>query len=467
MTIKKICAGACLAALLFSAVPARAGLFEFTLQDEMKYGRQIEVLIKSIMPIVEDPEVKLYVQGIVDNIVSTLPPQPYKFETNVVLHPTLNAFAMPGGFVFVHTGLIQHLEHESQLAGVLAHEVAHVTQRHIAGRIQKGQIISLASMAVGMLGAVAGGGGDASTAMVMGSVAAGQAAILNYSRADESDADQFGLQYLVSAGYNPHGLGGGFGKIREMSLGRGSKTPAYLSTHPDITSRLTSLNSRLQSMSADILNRPENDERFLRVQTLIWARYGDTQHATQIFASRDPKNPMTSLGKGILATRQNKVLEAEAAFDEALKLAPRDALILREAGSFHYNKGDMGIARVQLESALKQDPDDYLARFYFARLLDDEGNSSAAQDQYRRVLRNVPDDAEVHSFYGRSLGASQQLFRGYLHLAYAAMYGNDERRTDSWLDKAKASVQGPQDEGELERFNQVFQERKKVWKELR
>lgn len=463
MMHKKIAVWLGLAMLLFSAVPARADLFEFTLSDEMKYGRQFEVLVKSMMPLVEDPEVKNYVQGIVDKIVATLPPQPYKFQTSVILHPSLNAFATPGGFVFVHTGLIQSLEHESHLAGVLSHEIAHVTQRHIAGRIQRGQFVSIASMATAILGGIAGGGGDASQAAVMGASAAGTAAMLNYSRADESDADQFGLQYLIAAGYNPRGMGGAFEKIQEMSRGRGSNFPEYLSTHPDITSRLTILNSRLQSMSPDILKRPESDDRFLRVQTLIWARFGDGQHAAQIFASRDPKNPVTQLGKGILAARLNRVADAEAAFAEAVRLAPDDPLILREAGAFHYSKGDIRIAKEQLERGLQLDPDDYMGRFFYARLLDDQGDSAAAQDNYRTVLRFVPEDAEVHTYYGRSLGNSRKLFQGYLHLAYASMYSNDERRASSWMDKARSAASGPQEEADLKRFHEIFQERKKIW----
>lgn len=114
--------------MLFSPMQAGASLFgEFTLQDEMKMGREFEVLVKSTMPIIEDPVVRDYVQDVVDRIVEPLPPQPYKFPANVVLHNSLNAFAAPGGFVFVFSGLIMHLNHESELAGVLSHEVAHVT----------------------------------------------------------------------------------------------------------------------------------------------------------------------------------------------------------------------------------------------------------------------------------------------------------------------------------------------------
>lgn len=454
----------CLISLLLWPLHARAALFgEFGLEDEMKMGREFEALVKASMPLVEDPEVKLYVQSVVDRIVAQLPPQPYKFQTSVMLHSSLNAFAAPGGFVFVHTGLLQNLNHESELAGVLSHEIAHVTQRHIARRIERGQVISVASLLGAILGALAGGGGSGSGAAMTAASAAGQAAMLSYSRTDESDADQFGIRYLVDAGYNPKGLSGAFSKIQELSFGRGANFPEYLSTHPDLTARLATMASRIQSMPADIRNRPEDDKRFLRVQTLIWAHFGDPQHAAQVFAGRDQQDPMTHLGLGMLAARQNRVRDAEASFAQALKLAPRDYLVLREAGVFHYNMGDIKVARQQLEQGLKLNPEDYRGLFYYARLLDDEGDSQGALAAYRKVLRHVPEDAEVHTYYGRSLGTSQKLFEGYLHLAYAAVYSNDERKADSWRDKAKASARTPEERAELERFNKVFQERRKLW----
>lgn len=459
----------CLVGLLLSpvlpeAVPASAALFgEFGLKDEMEMGRKFEVLVKSRLPLVEDPEVRSYVQSVVDRIVATLPPQPYSFQTSVLLNNQVNAFATPGGFVFVHTGLIQHLDHESELAGVLSHEVAHVTQRHIARRVERGQVVSVASLLGAVLGALAGGGGQGSGAAVAAASAAGQAAMLNYSRADESDADQFGLQYLVAAGYNPAGLSGAFRTIQEQSFGRGAHFPTYLSTHPDLTTRLAALASRIRTLPGDVQARPEDDSRFRRVQTLIWARYGDPQHAAQVFSRRDVADPMTHLGLGILHSRQNRVREAEKEFGEALRLAPEDPLILRESGIFHYDKGDLRTARQQLERGLELAPDDYMGQFYYARLLDDAGDSRGAQELYRRVLRHVPEDAEVHTYYGRSLGRSNQVFEGYLHLAYAAVYSNDERRARSWEEKARASAETSRDKAELERFSEISEERRKIW----
>ena len=461
---------ACSLGMIFSPVQADALLFgKFGLQEEMKMGREFEVLVKSSLPIIEDPEVREYVQDIVDRIVKTLPPQPYKFPASVVLHNSLNAFAAPGGFVFVFTGLIMNLSHESELAGVLAHEIAHVSQRHIAGRIERGRAVSLASLLGVVAGVAAGlaGGGAAAGAAMMGTAAASSAAMLNYSRIDEDDADRFGLQYLIKAGYNPKGMGGAFEVLRSQNWGSGSSMPAYLSTHPDITMCLASLRAYTQGMPSDLLNRKEDDKRFHRIQTLLWARHGDAAMAAQTFAKRGDRDAINVMGKGMLAARQNRVKDAEKFFAAALKLAPRDELVLREAGIFEYEKGDIGKSRRYLEQALKISPQDYYASFYYARLLDDGGESRKAQERYREVLRYVPEDREVHTSYGRSLGKSGRLCEGYLHLAYASLYSGEEGRASSWLGKAKASIKTEEDKRAVKRYEEKAKERAKIIKEAR
>ena len=460
-----------MAGMLFSPMQAGASLFgEFTLQDEMKMGREFEVLVKSTMPIIEDPVVRDYVQDVVDRIVKPLPPQPYKFPANVVLHNSLNAFAAPGGFVFVFSGLIMHLNHESELAGVLAHEVAHVTQRHIAGRMERGRIISVASL-LGMVAGVAAGlagGGNAGGAAVMGSAAAGSAAMLNYSRLDEDDADRFGLKYLVDAGYNPRGMGGAFEVLRSQDWGGGSAVPTYLSTHPDLNARLAKLRADLQSMPSNLKNRREDDGRFRRVQALLWARHGDAAHAEQIFARGGERDPVSLMGRAMLAARQNRVKDARHLFEAALKLAPKDALILREAGIFEYTKGgELERARRYLNDSLRLSPGDYYGLFFYARILDDSGDRAGAQQRYREVLRHVPEDSEVHTYYGRSLGAVNKLSEGYLHLAYAALYGNDQRRADNWLEKAKASARSNEEKKAVKTYEEKAAARAKIMKEAR
>ena len=453
-------------ALLFclQTVTAHAALFgSFGIKDEQELGRKFDVLVRSRMPLVEDPEIKGYIQSIVNRLSGAFPSQPFPFNANVLLHNSMNAFAVPGGYVFVHTGLLMQMEHESELAGVLAHELAHVTQRHIATRMERAQAVTLASL-VGALGAALLGGGAGTGALLAGSMAAGQAAMLNYSRIDETEADQMGLQYLVGAGYPPQGLVTSFEKMRRKQWTSGIDIPEYASTHPDIGNRINEMQARIRGLPAAVRNRKDDDARFNRVKTLIWARYGEPETAARLFAGAAAKNDcLALLGQGILAERRNQVKEANVAFDKALRCSPNDALVQREAGRFYYSKGDARAGQTLLR-ALNLDPNDIMAQFFYARVLDDSGDKRSAHQYYEKVLRRLPQDSEVHYTYGRSLGEAGRVFEAYLHLAYGSLYQNDKRKTESWLKQAKTAARTPQDQERLKRFEEIYAERQAVWK---
>ena len=147
----------------------------------------------------------------------------------------------------------------------------------------------------------------------------------------------------------------------------------------------------------------------------------------------------------------------------ALACAPGDALVVREAGRFYYNKGDARAGRTLLR-ALELDPNDIMAQFFYARLLDGSGDKASAHKYYQQVLRRLPQDAEVHYYYGRSLGEAGKVFDAYLHLAYSSLYQNDKRKTESWLKQARPLARTPVEQDQLKRFEAIYAERQEVWK---
>jgi len=435
------------------------------IKDEVEMGRKFDMLVRSQMPMIDDPEVTMYVRSIVDRLLATLPPQPFKYTTGVIRHNALNAFAVPGGYIYVFSGLIMNFDTESELAGVLAHELAHVTQRHVASRIERGQMLTLGALLVAVAGVALGG--SAGGAAVMGAMTASQSAMLNYSRIDENEADHQGFQYLTKAGYAPQGMVDAFQKLRRKSrMSGGGNIPTYLSTHPDIGDRITNIAARIDSSPQSIRNRKEDNTRFQRVKTLLLARYGDVDAARQIFAKGPAQDCLARMGEGILLARRNNIPNAAKAFEKALQCGPDDALVLREAGVFHYNRGDQSRAGPLLLRAMTKDPGDYVARFYYARLMDDTGKPQTAHAYYQEVLRHLPDDADVHEFYGRSLGKAHMLFPAYLHLAYAAMYSNNKKKTEQFMGQAKGAIRSPADQAQFDRFSARYKERSEIWKEV-
>jgi predicted Zn-dependent protease len=168
---------------------------------------------------------------------------PYTFDFHLLRDPeTLNAFALPGGQVFITEGLLEKLEDDAQLAGVLGHEIGHVINRHAAEHMATGQLGQLMTMAVGVAATDEQGRGQRA-AMVAAMI--NQMLQLKYSRNDELEADRVGMDYMTQAGYDPAAM---LGVMRILSdASKGGRTPAILSTHPYPEQRLEEIKRYLAS----------------------------------------------------------------------------------------------------------------------------------------------------------------------------------------------------------------------------
>jgi len=215
---------------------------------ERKLGEAIMVQGRRDPEYISDPDISQYLENMGRKLGAYAPGGAPQIEVFGVRNPEINAFAMPGGFIGVHTGLIVGSGSESEVAGVVAHEIAHVTQRHIArGLTQQRQNshIAMASIAAALLAALVPGGGQAA----MGIAAFGQAAAidrqLGFSREAEQEADRNGLEMLRKAGYDPNGMAAMFGRLtKASSLNEGRGGGAYVSTHPLSLQRMTDMQNR-------------------------------------------------------------------------------------------------------------------------------------------------------------------------------------------------------------------------------
>lgn len=458
--------GLCIAVQLALAPLAQAISLggDFGVKDEIELGEKFRQYILAHMALVEDPLVTSYVRGLVEKLKQEIPAQPFPIQTSVLLNQTLNAFAAPGGYLYVHTGLLLQMEHEAEVAGVLAHELGHVTQRHIAQRIEQMQKISLVSL----LGALAGmllskGDADVGNAVLMGSMAASQQAMLQYSRDDEREADQAGMNYLTRAGFPASGMLGAFQKIQKLQWLTGSGAPEYLSTHPGISERIQSMEQLIKRRQSEGLEPTNDDSRFLKVRTLVRARLTDPSIALAWYENIHDRTCLDKLGLAIVLSRLNRVNDAQAAFDEAMRCAPDDALFAREAGRFQFNVGRFDQAAANLQRAVFLDPDDLMALFFYARLLGEKGQFEEALKYYKRLIKELPEDSEIRYYTGRLLGEHGRLFEAHLQLAYAALYRNDRKETNFHKKKAEELVKTMEEESMLATFEEDLEKRSEFW----
>ncbi|SKA72036.1 Putative Zn-dependent protease, contains TPR repeats [Paucidesulfovibrio gracilis DSM 16080] len=423
-----------LALVLGLATPAMALFTEVTVADEAEMGREFHQQIVKSMPLVEDPMITGYVEDVVQRVVDAMPPQPYRVTSTVIRNGSMNAFAVPGGYVYVLTGLMLNLKTEDQLAAVICHEMGHVSQRHVAKRMEDMELASIGSYVGLIAGAFLGATGGENNrnlgqALMMTSQAGAATAFLVYTKANEVEADHVGLTYLVDAGYRPQALAETFQIMLDKRWGMtGNKSlPSYLSTHPAMSERMAYLRLRTKELPPKALAQRADNSRFLRVQAVIRGNLSDPTASLAHFNSMAPGDftCLDYMSHGMVLARVNKQAEATHAFERALECGGNDPLVLREAGGFFFRSGQFDKAEPLLKKALVRDPTDALTLFYNARLLGEKKQFPQAIKTMRLVLKEVPRDAEVHYHLGRLLGESGDLFAAHLHLAYSALYGHD------------------------------------------
>jgi predicted Zn-dependent protease len=222
----------------------------FTPLQEQRLGESIMREIRADRSFYDDAEATDYLNNLGNRLAARSPDARQEFDFFLIRDGQINAFALPGGFIGINTGLILASQGESELASVVAHEVAHVTQRHIARMLdqqRQSNVTALASMAAALL--LSRVSGDAAqAAMAFGQASAIQSQ-LNFTRENERDADRVGLQILDQAGFDPHAMASFFERLQRATRIYEGGAPSYLRTHPLTFERIADIQNRMQAMS--------------------------------------------------------------------------------------------------------------------------------------------------------------------------------------------------------------------------
>jgi predicted Zn-dependent protease len=216
-------------------------------ETEMQIGRSIYKSLRDTERVVTDPEIQEYIQDVGQKLSANAQNGDFRFTFFVVDDPAINAFALPGGYVGVHSGLLLATKNESELAGVMAHEISHVTQRHISRAIFANQRASILTMAA-MLGAILLGAVSGSGDVISGAVAAAQSISaqqqINFTRANEYEADRVGVGVLADSGFDPYGMPDFFETLGRQSSASAYQAPEFLRTHPVTVNRIAETRAR-------------------------------------------------------------------------------------------------------------------------------------------------------------------------------------------------------------------------------
>ena len=427
--------------------------YSITVKEEEDMAREMMAVIHKYYEFVDDPVVLEYVNKIGYRILSALPQQPFKYQFHVIKDDVYNAFATPAGHIFVYTGLLDAMEEEEELAGIIGHEIAHVYCRHISQKIERSKkigIATLAGIAAGILLGV-GGAGEAANAVTMGSVAAGQSAELSYSRENEMQADQFGLKFITEAGYSASGLLKILKKIRSKTWFGSDQIPKYLMTHPAVEDRIAYIGSWLESSKPIPL---VNQDDFKRMHTRVETRYGDEDTvlaSLKAEVARNPGDPMAHYRYGLILARAGKRQEAIEQIRMALTKRAFDPFILADLGWVYFLDGQFSHALKTLESAGKMIPDDADCLFYLGRTQMEMGNLNEAADSLLKLTRKHPDYTPGFYFLGQSLGQQQKFGDAYYYLGIFYLKKRDFKNAQVQL---KQALKHQQDDEKRKKINE-------------
>ena len=329
-------------------------------EDEKRIGLEFMRQVRHQLKLEEDVSSNEYIQQLGDKLASQIDTRGQTFTFFIISDSSINAFAGPGGFIGVHTGLIQAAKTEGELASVLAHEISHVVQRHLLRSMESSKNMSLATF--GAIVAAMILGGEVGEAVFASTIAGTTQNQLSYSRAHEQEADRVGIEMLARAQYDPNDMPNFFETLHRRNRFSHQDVPELLLTHPVTTSRIADTRARVASYkklgrSDSLANKmPHTSSASASRFDLIKARL---EILTETVGSEINENILTKTNK----TENRKT----------------NQLTLYRAGLRHYQRGNYKKARTQFETLLQQEP---LRILYLAAGAENE----IADKQYAKAI---------------------------------------------------------------------------------
>jgi len=438
-TTRHACLALVLAAILFlTAIPLPARAAGLTIEEEKKLGREIYEKLEKANALSKNQKVVDYIRKIGAQILAQQQRVPFDFTFNVINSSAINAFATPGGYIYIFRGLITLAENESELASVMAHEIAHANARHINAMMEKSQKLNMAALAGVIAGALLGGAGGAGAAVAMGTMAGAQTLALQYSREHEEEADRYGMGYLAAAGYDPKSMVD-FMKLMRRHEYYSNLVPSYFLTHPGTSDRIRYLDNLLDARYT-AKGKESIVGGFRRIQVEMLMEEKNLEPVLARFRDELKKNPAdvnALYGLAVVQAKLGQTKDAETNIRAALKLAPEDPEILRDAGIIAYLAGNYPDAAQFLRQAYQRNDGDAETVLYLGKVYEQAGDYFTALELYRKALAAGIADDQIH--YGLATAHGKLDNPGESHYWFGTYFKNRKKK-DSALFHYRAAL---------------------------
>jgi predicted Zn-dependent protease len=361
----------------------------YTEDEEREIGMQFDRALQGQVRVIHDPVVIAFLDDLGQSIVRSAEPQPFVYRFRVIDAPSLNAFAVFGGYIYVHSGTLLAASSVDELAGVLGHEVAHVRMRHHARMQEKTKIPDM----LASIGGIAASAATGEAGIGMATQSVNQALKLHFSREFEAEADHHGTLYMAEAGYDPAGIARFFQRIMDEQKDMPDGIPPYLYSHPEVDRRIGYVEAQASRLEAAAPVDPALQERMVAVQARL-AQLLDQGRASLIDRRPGPHRARTDF-------------------------------LLQESREAREN-GDGALALDLLGRAEAGDPNDPRVHFHTAELLFESGRHTEAIGSYHQTIRLDPTHALVFYRLGESHKALGERERAVFAFEQAALRAGEK-----------------------------------------
>lgn len=385
----------------------------FSDQEEQTMGRAIMRDVYADPRYLDDTEIETYLNQLGYKLVSVSTRNQREFNFFVVNDPSINAFAMPGGNIGVHTGLLLSAQGESELASVVAHEIAHVTQDHIARMVasqSQSYWPTMAALALALLAARSNP--NVASAAIASTQAFSIQNQLNYSRDYEREADRLGYEMMARGGYDPRGMSGFFNRLQRANRFYDSSAPAYLRTHPLTSDRIADMQARSENAP---YQQVEDSLDFQLVRARLRAQEDSPADAVRaarniLKEKRYSNETAARYGLATALVRARQFKEAESEVQKLLSGKPVHPMIQQLAARSALDAGHHGLALQRYQAGSETHPGYRPLQYGHIGALLSAGRSNDALTQVDKQLALYPLDrrlwrlaAQTHAQLGHRL----------------------------------------------------------------
>lgn len=414
----------------------------FSQVQDQQLGEAFMREIRRTMPLVQDPVVNAYIQSLGNRLVAASSASYRPFHFFILRNPTINAFAGPGGYIGVNSGLLLSSRSESELASVLAHEIAHVSQNHLSRRLEQAKQMNLISMggtlAALLLGTVTNS--EVASGAMMAVMGNNIHQALEFSRSHEREADRVGMGILNKAGFDPQAMPRFFANMQKLSFSSTQQMPEFLRTHPNTDYRIADTQNRIEGFAAK--PTPSSLDYYLvreklRVNNAIAGHQILNYYVHILKTQKYDNKAAVQYGYALALLKSHQLAEAKQQLKPLIHSNHQEILYQMAMADIDSAAYDSAAALRILKHASELNPEYYPVQLQYATALVSAEQMAPAIKLLRKLSFRYPNNPNIYELLARAESKSGHMADAYQARAQALTLSGELTKALLLLQQAK------------------------------